>query len=466
MRLLITSANFSNSINNWLGYRDTSNKSSAIHVLYPSTEGLGWRDRLRQWTRWTAPIPKRCDTQTDSSGPKANLGTDENGSDLADDASALFKDSPSEINEWATEEESLQIQEDVPGFEDFMPEDSITLTDTTKPAQQERERPATWQYNPKFESSALVGSVLHSYADIADTGVVALQSPRKSAAQRAFSTAIPNLSRILSSKFAEGIEAKSHKTLTMHFQPNPFIKSQGSEAIGNTALSNFPAIEMRFSIDPDNNEFKIESIVAVRSVSNLDLMLPDSPSDIRFQHRSVSHLLPAQPSCEFPPSIAQFLRDSTLDIKHGNFSAPTKLSVPIAEHLIMERLSALQHEATKDHMLDVEYLFTGLEVRKTVVMEYDGWPMHYTSIEAGKAGGRRGELRLLPVLAGYSEEPIGSEEFVRAACRLAEGVDGPSITNEQKTMSFRGSMVWKPWVHYNPDALKTLDSFFSGECQV
>lgn len=219
----------------------------------------------------------------------------------------------------------------------------------------------------------------------------------------------------------------------MHFQPNPFFKpSQTAEALGGAALSTFPPIDMRFSIDRATNAFKVSSIVAVAYVNNSDLMLPESPSDIRFQQRSVSALLPAQPSGQYPPGIAEFLRDATLDIGQGNFTAPAKLTIPIAAHLCQGAGSEHLGEVGEDGTRNVEYLFTGLEIRKTVVMAYEGWQLHYTSIEAGGAGGRRGELRLLPVRLGKSARPATEEEFVDAACRLAEGVEEGGLAKEAR----------------------------------
>ena len=101
------------------------------------------------------------------------------------------------------------------------------------------------------------------------------------------------------------------------------------------------------------------------------------------------------------------------------------LRIPIASHLCkppgFEILGTGKKDA-KNH--DVEYLFAGLEIRKSIAMEFDGWRLLYTSVEAGKAGGRRGELRLCPARVNKDVgEPSEETEaaFLESAFKLAGG---------------------------------------------
>jgi hypothetical protein len=412
----VTSGNFSNRIINWLGVREPAGASSGIFIKYTAIDGLGWRDRLHQWTRWTAPIAKKVD---DESGPEKSNATLEAPVNDRIQSRTEKETLPPTINETPEAAVAASKIADTIEFKQLNPTKGGTGASQSGPRSC-----VHWRDNYRIESSALIGSVLHSYPDDANSSSTKALQPtgKSSGAHRAFSTAVPNLSMILSSKSAPAISRKPYRTLVMHFQPNPFSKSsKTSKPIGGAALSAFPQIEMRFSIDPETMAFKVRDIQAVVSVGNSDLMLPESPSDVRFQQRTLSPLV-ALPD-QYPPGIAEFIRNSNLDIGRANFDAPPKLTIPIAPHLCEEPGFELLGEGEEGGgMRDVEYLFTGLEIRKTVMMEYEGWRLHYTSIEAGRAGGRRGELRLLPMRVWKTGHADTEEDFLEAACRLAHGL--------------------------------------------
>jgi hypothetical protein len=411
----VTSGNFSNRVINWLGVRESAGAASRIFIKYTAIDGLGWSDRLHQWTRWTAPIAKKADDESAPQKSDATLEAPVNDTISPGEKEALppaMKETP-----------ELAVAADK--IADTIEIKQLNRTKGETSASQSGPRSSVhWGGNYHIESSALIGSVLHSYPDDSNTdSTKALQPTGKSSGiHRAFSTAVPNLSMILSSTSAPAISRKPSRTLVMHFQPNPFSKSsKTSKPIGGAALSAFPQIEIRFSIDPKTMAFKVRDIQAVVSVGNSDLMLPESPSDVRFQQRTLSPLV-AFPD-QYPPGIAEFIRNSNLDIGQANFDCPPKLTVPIAPHLCKEPGFELLGDVEEGGaMRDVEYLFAGLEIRKTVTMEYEGWRLNYTSIEAGRAGGRRGELRLLPVRVWKTGHADTEEDFLEAACRLADGL--------------------------------------------
>jgi hypothetical protein len=411
LRLLVTSGDASNRISNWLGRRETDKASSGVFMMYTAIDGLGWRDRLRQWTRWTAPIAKKSDEQDGPRRSDVTLGESAKGGTL----------SPTNNDKQETVEVTQQK------VTKAMEQNPTSQTEAATILNGEYEGSTHWQDVYRVESTAIIGSVLHSYDDPSKVSTVAPKptgNTSKSDMHRAFSTVVPNLSRLIGSSSTWGLRRSSHKTLIMHFQPNPFFKSpETSQPIGAAALSAFPPLEMRFSVDEDTNAYKFRDIQAVHSVRNSDLMLPESVSDVRFQQRSVSalHVRPEH----YPPGLAEFLSKCSLDIEQGHFGGPPRLTLPVAAHLCQDPgFKLLGAGVAGDDMHDVEYLFTQLDIRKMVMMSWEGWRLPYTSIEAGKAGGRRGELRLLPVKIGrYNDTPATEEEFLEAACRLADGVE-------------------------------------------
>lgn len=455
-RLLVTSANFSNRVTEWLGSRQASKSSSGVFIRYTAIDGLGWRDRLRTWTRWTAPIVKKQledgpKSSNSALEPPANdtISPAKNESIDSVIASKETTDAVEQKNDSQTapiakrvdDEESNSVLE--PPANDTLtptknesPDSAMVFKETTDSVEQKNngqpaetsaahdvsEISARWEDSYRLESSALIGSVLHSYDNDDHASTMSLRPVGRTAkVRRTFSTAVPNISTLLGSDSTLGARKRPHRTLIMQFQPNPFFKSsKTSKAVGAAALSVFPPVEMRFSVE-QKTAYKLRDILAVVSVGNSDLMLPESASDVRFQQRSVSNLVAS--AGQYPPGIAEFLRNSSLDLKDGNFDAPAKLTIPIAAHLCPVRGFQFMGEGEEGaDTQDVEYLFTGLEIRKTVMTFYEGWRLHYTSIEAGRAAGRRGELRLLPVRLDRSEVPATEEDFLDAACRLAAGI--------------------------------------------
>jgi hypothetical protein len=99
------------------------------------------------------------------------------------------------------------------------------------------------------------------------------------------------------------------------------------------------------------------------------------------------------------------------------------LNIPIAEHLCTkDAFELLGPDRTDSEVQNIEYLFAGREVRKTITTEFDGWRLLYTSVEAGKVGGRRGELRLRPARTAEPDDPkLETEEaFLETAFKLAD----------------------------------------------
>jgi hypothetical protein len=279
---------------------------------------------------------------------------------------------------------------------------------------------AFWSEEFVVQSSALMGTVL--YAQPESSKIDSERRPLFADATRCFSTAVPGISRLLAAASASNV--KPTESIVMRFLPNPFYSASSKEnPIGAAALSAFPPVEMRFAVDPTTEVLGLNSVQAVVSNENSDLMLPDSPMDIRFQQKTTSRLFCDQRS--LPPGIGEFLNQSNLgpDFLQRGVPTPSLLKVPIAAHLCTkDAFKLLGLGRNKTDVQDVEYLFAGLEIRKTISMEFEGWRLLYTSVEGGKAGGRRGELRLLPVRTVESEnpKPETEEAFLEAAFKLAD----------------------------------------------
>ena len=381
-----------------------------MFVKYQFTEGLGWRDRLHQWCRWVTPISKHAEVV-------------EKGIQTPDESGPI-----------------LEVQPFVSSGKEIKDE---VGTSAFGKREQRRADTAFWSDEISVQSSALLGAVIYAHCKTRPKD--SQQAPSFSDSFRAFSTAIPGISRLLVTAMTSNTRAT--ESVIMRFLPNPFFSPSPKQTpIGAAALSAFPPIEMRFAVDPESKVMGLNTIHAIHSTENSDLMLPDSPMDIRFQQKLTSRFYGAKRS--LPQGIAKFLELSNLNLDYtrGGLQTPPSLSIPISAHLCTkDAFQLLGSEKNDGDTQDVEYLFAGLEIRRTVAMEFKGWRLLYTSVEAGKAGGRRGELRLRPARVVESEDPgLETEKaFLETAFQLADASYSPVKSRRVREKLIRKVEMYK-----------------------
>jgi len=288
-----------------------------------------------------------------------------------------------------------------------------------------------WSKIANINSSSIFGNVLFSCPSPHNVKTISALERSASTSPTLFTTNIPNISRILAARTAYLTHARPVQTVRMRFLPNPFAntaKSNPAVQIGHKALATFPLIEMQFAVQKRDGILVLQTIESVLSTENSDLLLPESSVDIRFQQTITRRLhMPEHNNTRtLPRGIAAFLSTSNLSVKDGKgrLATPAKLEIPLQAHLCHKPdFKALGMEDPGQDTFEVPYLFAGLEILNTMVMETEnGWALTYKSIEAGRAGGRRAELELLPsrkkALEGNSEKA-----FVREAFKIAAGLD-------------------------------------------
>jgi hypothetical protein len=315
------------------------------------------------------------------------------------------------------------------------PEQPGNEVGVSKPQTKSNE-PFYWTTKYFTHSSALLGSILHSLQPKSTLTLEQLQAHNLSQnADQMFAATVPGISRFLDSEHINSVHPQSKESMIMRFIPNPlYTTPQKPKGVGAKALTVFPLIEMRFTIDPETDALSLRDVQSILSTENSDLMLPDSSVDVRFDQRTTSRLRSTKSANPYPASIIQFIADSNLNIRgsqglsNGKLETPPKLMIPIASHLCREEGFGVLGLEEGEAIHDVEYLFAGLEIKNTMVMEFDGWELHYTSVEAGRANGHRGELRLRPNKLGKRKEASAGkhneEEFVRSALALVDALDG------------------------------------------
>ena len=378
-------------------------------IKYLNTEGLGWREKLRQWTRWTVPIQKPAEHKVEPLDPT------EVGELVVQRSSA----SPSASQEPEDVESLTAVEKYV---------DEHLSADSTK------SRGSMYWSDKYFTSSSiLVGNVLHSHSNEKSARAKKLLIDKRDEVLHAFSTSVPNLTQLLAS--ANVLRPKQVESLVLRFLPNPLQTSvSGNRAVGPAALNVFPPVDMRFDIDPDTREAKLRETQAVIQEDKTDLMLPDQAVDLRFLQKTTSRL-----RRKYIPQIKQFLDKSNLNLAGGQLETPAKIMLPISRHLCNSHgfQLLLGKEGNEQEIAEVEYLFAGLEIRCTIALDFEGWRLLYTSIEAGKAGGRRSELRLRPISAFTGKTKKTVTDFIAAGYELAERLTDPQAFIMRKKINPR-----------------------------
>lgn len=390
-RLLLTSDNFSSRLEHELAIKQKKSTKGAL-IDYALTGGLPWRQQMRDWMRFAAPISKEA---------------------------PYLAEKPAEAEKPIEPDLSSLPSTQAPTTE-HPPEIWQPLVDAEK-----SEGISHWSTRLFTETSALMGTILHSTTpqhpplqpDSTPLNTLGLL--------HTFSTKVPNLSRVLSKADAKKNSRPTNR-LVLRFLPDPFFlipktirkgkyASKKDIPLGVDSLSAFPSIEMIFDIDHKTKEAKLQNVNAVIQEKKTDVMIPENAIDVRFQQKITTRL-----TRNFLKPIKSFLSRSQLSLAaKGKLDTPPSIILPISKHLCRDqgfKLFDTKHD-DKQEEREIQYLFAGLEIHSTLVFNWKSFRVLYTSIQAGKAGGRRSELKIRPIKNG---QVATEKEFVKAAYRLAD----------------------------------------------
>ena len=175
-------------------------------------------------------------------------------------------------------------------------------------------------------------------------------------------------------------------------------------------LEALPSLELEIGLDSFKHDITLSAARLIMEHAVLDILLPSSSMDIRLSRQTFVD------SAALDPALSDFVGSSSLDI-WGNerLTTPSDLTLTIPRHPFWSREKGVKimdvPKANVGEGLCVKYTFTRLEHRSTVRTPFiENTQIDYTIIEAGKTGGRRGELSIinLPIiedgLAGSSKD--------------------------------------------------------------
>ncbi|RKU45400.1 hypothetical protein DL546_004959 [Coniochaeta pulveracea] len=330
-------------------------------IDYHSKMKMGWKDRLADWGRWTIATPR--------------LGT--------------------------------KAVATCPAIPDTIV--SHPFETSSSPSTQAD----GWLSQPQATTRAIFGHVLHKEPPAQSYHSTESKHTKqddtlptdqlKPDLDRTLVPIIPPLTSIAALTAQSKHTTPSDTTIVMRFLP---ISSKPSPKPSSSIP--MPSLELILSSDPSTPEddLTISSLRATTSVSTHDILLPSQPVDIRLVH-TTSYTLPGSNVPDHLPQVVSFLQASDLRPSDGVLVTPPRFAKKL-------RLPARLVGTTED--LEVEYMFAGLEMRRSVSTEVDGWKLAYTSVEAGQGGGRRAELALEGKRMDGSPSKI--EDFVQTLNKL------------------------------------------------
>ena len=354
----------------WLIWSGALNPSQAIPAPVDVGNGLPLMYKDQQWSRWCSPNIRKFDPQNwkpSSTTPLNTLASPLHDDQVVAKSLTRFFAPPEEAHETATS---------------YAP---------------------YWQSKPSHLDSAVFGQVLFSTA-AAEQKAASIQAKTKGAKderlrdnlgkwRREFVTQVPGMFRLF-----EPLGAVA-------FEPNmanqEFLQIRLTPSFRNTALpvplEVLPNLEIRILLDNNSRTASVKYVGLVHS-KQFDLLMPQNTVDLRFFRKTCLYWQPGS----LDPRIQQFVHDSNLDIwGTERLRTPTALTLDIP-HLALRSHTVANHK--KPQAVLAEYTFTSLEHHSELRIPFRAneprMNVMYTSIEAGKIGGRRDELVL-----GHCSDP-------------------------------------------------------------
>ncbi|KAI5917523.1 mitochondrial inner-membrane-bound regulator-domain-containing protein [Camillea tinctor] len=350
-----------------------------------SMEKLSWRDKMSSWGRYILPLSRK----------------DENPA-----LSLPFKELDLPFEPEST----------------FSPKDAFVLGETA-------EEPAVrWSRGIRTSTVARFGSLLHPYESEESTAAPGTSDHMLSQEKHIFVPMTPHPHHFV--KFQEHqepllqpIDNQPKTTIVFRFWPSPelcivpkppkmpihlrkrlYAEERRAVALREKEIEKesneraeeplAPILELRVAAT-DKQIIGVDSLIAITRTHHTDVLLPSSPVDLRFTQTQYSVLeAKDRPTLAAWQPIIDFLSAAPLNLEEGKLEAPPHQRFPVPRRLFA---NAGNDTGEEDEDTSVQYTFVGLEVHRSISLPHEGHRLTYTSIEAGRGGGRRAEITLEPL---------------------------------------------------------------------
>ncbi|KAL0937641.1 uncharacterized protein CTRU02_207372 [Colletotrichum truncatum] len=267
---------------------------------------------------------------------------------------------------------------------------------------QDLDGPWSKPYSPIFAS---FGHVLHKGGDN-----FSLVAAAKST-NHIFSPTSPPPANLASLSKAVTSSKPVTTSLILSFRPHP---SEDKKVTRNLPQ----LLELHLTVPEDLPEGPLswdacpKRLVAVLDQNFTDIAYPSQPIDLRLSQPALTTMSP--PALDTSP-FREYIEAAKLDLLAGRLGPPSEIT-----------LSELPSTSNgKSISKPAKYMFVGLEMRRTLDVEYEGHRLQYTSIQAGHHGGRRAEMVLeaTPVDGSLSEKDQETymQKYLALVQDLAQG---------------------------------------------
>ena len=263
----------------------------------------------------------------------------------------------------------------------------------------------TWDSGIQYAFAAHIGALLHPQSQGTRVGDFVRAGGSLMNGKSCGAKVLLNSPKLLEALEIIAPEPPQHSSeLCIYLRPDNIMAKEGISPVV------LPPLEIRIGVDDATRTDKLQAVQLEWKSRYYDLMLLERAADIRFEGRSILT------SSAGPASVTEFLKSSNLD-----FWGSSKLETP--EHLDIEvpwlavqlpankppKPNAQRSPAPRARSSDSEsstlsgrpresvptrYKFQGMQYRSHRRMDFEGYPLVYTTVEGGQTGGRWMELRL------------------------------------------------------------------------
>lgn len=244
--------------------------------------------------------------------------------------------------------------------------------------------------------------------------------------QRIFGTTVPGITRVVE---ASTMSMLPTERLLIRMLP------ASSPTRPSAVLGRVPQLEIQINVHTKERTTTFAAARLVLSHHELDLLLPSHTTDVRFVRRLNLYADREQKN----PRLIDFVNASNFDIWGSErLRTPNDLQISIPSCLIP---GTEENEPLSDNgLLPIDYKFASLEHRSDLNLPLLGTNRpQYTTIEAGRLGGRRDELAINlgpDVNSAYGKEDEENQRLVnepraRSLLKAASSMIGIVESDEQ-----------------------------------
>ncbi|KAF1996550.1 hypothetical protein P154DRAFT_498428 [Amniculicola lignicola CBS 123094] len=356
------------------------------------TNFLDYRYRGLEVGRWTLPMAKaKATTST-----KGDKGTEASQRENADPKSAFA----------ASDGKALQT--DI--YDLLRGRVSDPISDHVPVSRSPDSTAFNWRRG-RTHMDATFGQALFSSGTKIDT-LIAIGGVGKigSYPQIPFSGVFPGLAGLLGDhQLAETIEPHVPATLSYSFLPSPSQPSNGLKGhIFPDLFANVRKITAR--------DYRLQNVRLMFNRESIDVLLPDGAVDLRFNTMEQMDLDFALNN----RNISQFFNEVLANLLGGErLTAPSSLRIPVP------RWTFDPAAKPDDGNIEVDYIYTGVAHRETVMTKFNDLCVAYTVSQHGKLGKMGGELSIScePFVDSIVRRTRTLRGFVDSAFELAEKIN-------------------------------------------